>query len=284
MSGEKEDYYNKIIEKIEHLRSLPQVVMRVLAMTDAQEITAVELSKALDQSLAAKVLKMANSAYYGGKNFRTVNSISHAIVIVGFDAVKEIIVTTAFLDNFHDADFKELQPVWKHSLECAMVAKRLAWVYRYEFLDEAYVTGLIHDVGKVIILQYFPDEYRQIKSAAKEDFSGLNAEKAALGGFTHAEIGGKIAEHWFFPEALVDAIEHHHDKTWTVNKTLGAILHYADLFVLGGIDFPQMIKALDQDGMPLPSAWDPNEIESLAATLQEEIEKAGNLFNFSKDL
>ncbi len=280
----KKDFLDRIIEQVEHLPTIPQVVMRVLAMADSPNMNAMELSKALDQSLASKVLKMANSAYYGGRLYRTVNSISHAIVIVGFDAVKEIILTTSFFHTFHDAqEVKELQPLWKHSLECALVTKRLGWVYRYEFLDEAYLSGLIHDVGKLIIQQYFPDEYNIIESKKDGDVAALNAERATLGGFTHAEIGGKMSERWSFPEALVDIIYHHHDKNWQVNKKLGAILHYADLFVFGAIDFKKMIEGLAQDGISLPSTWDPEDLEGVSSILQDEIKKAGEIFNFAKE-
>ncbi len=285
MPAVKQDFLDRIIEQVEHLPTIPQVVMRVLAMTDSPNMSATELSKALDQSLASKVLKMANSAYYGGRLYRSVNSISHAIVIVGFDAVKEIILTTSFFHTFHDAqDVKDLQPLWKHSLECALVAKRLAWVYRYEFLDEAYLSGLIHDVGKLIIQQYFPDEYRMIELKKEGDFASLNAERATLGGYTHAEIGGKMSERWSFPEALVDSIQHHHDKNWQLNKKLGTILHYADLFTLGGVEFEKMIKDLEQDGMRLPSSWEPEDLEGVAAILQDEIKKAASIFDFSKEI
>ena len=84
---------DRVIQGIEHLPTLPQVVMRVLAMAESPRISAIVLSKAMDQSLAAKVLKVSNSAYYGGRSNRNINSIHHAIVMIGFEAVKEIILT-----------------------------------------------------------------------------------------------------------------------------------------------------------------------------------------------
>ncbi len=272
---------DQVINQIEHLPTLPQVVTNLLAMTESPNVDAVKLSKAMDQSLAAKVLKMANSAFYGK---RKVNSIPQGIVIIGFDAVKEIILTTSLFHTFHEAqDVQALQPLWQHSLECAVIAKRLAWIYRYETLDEAYFAGLIHDIGKVIIQQYFPDPHQQIERIMEAGVENLEAEKKVLG-ITHAEIGGKMAHRWDFPPPLVDAITHHHDQNWQINPKLGKILHYADLFVLGSIDLTHLLSAFSQAGMFHPANWDESDMAEVEEILRREIEKAQSMFSVSGDL
>jgi HD-like signal output (HDOD) protein len=196
----------RVIAQIEHLPTLPHIVTNHLAMTESPNVDAMKLSKALDQSLAAKVLKVANSAFYGK---RKVNTISQGIVIIGFDAVKEIILTTSLFHTFHESrDIEALQPLWQHSLECAMIAKRLAWIYRYEILDEAYFSGLIHDTGKLVIQQYFPDADEQIRKLTEEGVEILEAEKQILS-ITHAEIGGKWSSAgifrplWWMPSTTI---------------------------------------------------------------------------------
>jgi putative nucleotidyltransferase with HDIG domain len=272
---------DQVINQIEHLPTLPQVVTNLLAMTESPNVDAMKLSKAMDQSLAAKVLKTANSAYYGK---RKVNSISQGIVIIGFDAVKEIILTTSVFHTFHEAqDVQVLQPLWQHSLECALIAKRLAWIYRYEILDEAYFAGLIHDIGKVIIQQHFAEAYQEIEKTMEGGIENLEAEKKVLG-ITHAEIGGKMAHRWDFPPPLVDAITHHHDKNWQINPKLGRILHFADLFVLGSIDFTQLLSAFSQAGMSYPASWEHSDMEEVEEILRKEIEKAQSMFGLSTDL
>jgi putative nucleotidyltransferase with HDIG domain len=272
-------FVDQVIDQIEHLPTLPQVVANLLAMTESPNVDAAKLSKALDQSLAAKVLKGANSAYYGN---RKVNSISQGIVVIGFDAVKEIILTTSLFHTFHDThDIQSLQPFWRHSLECAMIAKRLAWMYRYENHDEAYLAGLIHDIGKLVIQQFFPDAFKQIHKVMEEGIEKVEEEKAILG-ITHAEIGGKMGQHWNFPASLVDAVTHHHDQDWKLNPRLGRIVHYADLFVLGSIDFAHMLAALSQAGMSLPTSWDPADLQGVEEILRREIEKASSMFEISR--
>ena len=281
MSIATSNLIDQVINQIEHLPTLPQIVTNLLAMTESANVDAVKLSKAMDQSLAAKVLKMANSAYYGK---RKENSIPQGIVIVGFDAVKEIILTTSVFHTFHEAqDVQALQPLWQHSLECAVIAKRLAWIYRYEAMDEAYFSGLIHDIGKVIIQQYFPEPYQEIEKTTEGGVDILEAEKKVLG-ITHAEVGGKMAHRWDFPPPLVDAITHHHDKNWQINPKLGRILHYADLFILGFIDFTQLISAFSQVGMSYPASWGLSDMEDVEEILRNEIEKAQSMFGISADL
>jgi putative nucleotidyltransferase with HDIG domain len=278
MAMDSRKLVDRVIDQIEHLPTLPHVVGSLLAMTESPSGDATKLSKALDQSLAAKVLKVANSAFYGN---RKVNTISQGIVIIGFDAVKEIVLTTSLFHTFHDArDIQALQPLWQHSLECAMIAKRLAWIYRYEILDEAYFSGLIHDIGKLVIQQYFPEPHEQICKLVEEGVESLEAERQILS-VTHAEIGGKMVQRWNFPAALVDAVNHHHDQDWKLNPRLGRILHYANLFVLGSVGFTQMLTAMSKSGMSFPGNWDSIDLQGVEEILHQEIEKAHSMFEVS---
>lgn len=268
---------DKVLKQIEHLPTLPQVVTKILAMTDSAKVNAVDISKEMDQSLSAKVLKVANSAYYGGRASGKVNSLHHAIMIIGFDMVKEIVLTASFFHTFKNSEeIEEFKPLWTHSLACALVAKRLGWVYRYEPLDEAYLVGLIHDIGKLVIQQYFPDQYRQIQAKTREGRDPLMAEKEIMG-LTHAEIAGRMAAHWNFQESLVDALAHHHDEKWGRNPQLGRILFYANQFSLGLVDFNRMLELFTQAGMHFPLNWHFNELRRVEEIFQEELNKASSL-------
>jgi putative nucleotidyltransferase with HDIG domain len=275
---------DEVFKQVEHLPTIPQVVMTVLQMTESPNINTKKISDSLDQSLAAKVLKIANSAYYGGGRARNVKSIPHAIVIIGFEALKEIVLTASVFHTFHDVqDVKSLQPLWEHSLEAALIAKRLAWIYRYEGLDEAYFAGLIHDLGKLVIHQYFRDQYSLIEDMKKNGEEELAAEKQVMG-ITHAEVSGKISEFWSFPETLVDTITHHHDENFKLNPKLGKIIRCADQFVRGAWDFSTMLSAFAQVGMLLPKEWEASDVEAVEKILRDEIEKAHEMLSFSKDM
>lgn len=272
----------RVIKEIEHLSSLPQVVSKVMAMTDSNNINAVEVSKAMDQSLSSKVLKVANSAYYGARFSRQVNNVHHAIMIIGFDAVKEIILTTSFFHTFKDAqEVVILQPLWKHSLECAFAARRLAWAFRYEGMDEAYLVGLIHDIGKLVIYQYFPEQFKAITNATGgRDNWELEMEKKLLG-MTHAWIGGKVAQNWSFPEALVEVISFHHGGSHQLNPKLGRILYLADRYVTGLVEFQGLVEEFKKAGMSHPPNWKGEDLERVEKMLQDEMKKGVCMFQSS---
>jgi putative nucleotidyltransferase with HDIG domain len=279
MAPSQNNLVGQVLKEIEHLPTLPQIVAKVLAITDSDKFNAAELSREMDQSLSAKVLKLSNSAYYGARATRQVSSIHHAIVLIGFDAIKEIILTTSLFHTFRNShQVKSLQPLWRHSLECALVAKRLAWVYRYEAMDEAYLVGLIHDIGKLIIQQYFPDQFSLIQNRNSAGVENLEAEKEVLG-MTHASVAGMISEHWRFPEAVVEAIAHHHDENWQLNPRLGRILFYADRFVTGTIDFYTLIELFRQSGEVYPVNWKSEDLKKVEEILQGEMKKASSLLH-----
>jgi len=225
---------------------------------------------------------MANSAYYGGRTAGKVNSVHHAIVIIGFDALKEIILTTSLFHTFKDSkEIKSLRPLWQHSIECGLAAKRLAWVFRYEAMDEAYLAGLIHDIGRLVIQQYFPDQFAALKRQTNGAGEEIGLEREILG-MTHAEIGARMAAQWNFPETLIEAIAHHHDGGWQLNPQLGRILFYADQFVLGMFDFQKMLDLFRQDGMNYPMNWKDEELKKAQDMLQEEISKASSMLDSSQ--
>jgi putative nucleotidyltransferase with HDIG domain len=210
-----------------------------------------------------------------------VNSVHHAIVIIGFDAVKEIILTTSLFHTFRDSqEVKSLEPLWQHSVECAVAARRLAWVFRYEGMDEAYLAGLIHDIGKLVIQQYFPEQFRILKKEEKGEEDDLVMEKEILG-MTHAAIAGKIAKHWNFPEPLVEAVAHHHDEGWKLNPKLGKIIFYANRFVLGRIDFFTMLNFFEQAGFGYPSSWKSEDLTRVEDMIRGELKKASSMVHSS---
>ena len=100
---------------------------------------------------------------------------------------------------------------------------------------------------------------------------------------THAEIGSKVAERWPFSANLIDVIGHHHDCAWTVNPTLGKILHCADKFTFGEMDFSTILESFSNEGMNHPATWDSSDLASVEQILQEEMGKAQSMFRLATD-
>lgn len=267
----------QIIHNVDDLPSLPQVVEQVIRITKDPESTARELNEVIcqDQVLTARVLRLANSAYYGFA--RRITTVIEAIIILGFNTIRNLVLTA----SVHDLLSKEVPgyqlgkgELWYHSIACAMTARMLARQVGFPDSDQAYIAGLLHDLGKVVLSIYVKDTYREIiEKLQKEQISFSQAEQQILG-FTHAEVGARIAEKWNFPPSLVEAIAYHHQPdSARVNPQLTAIIHIADAICL------TMGIGLGGDGLCYPLCPKAFQLLGLESTIIEELmEKLKDIF------
>jgi putative nucleotidyltransferase with HDIG domain len=204
----------RITESIIGLPTLPTVVSKMIDQVDSPRTSAAALARLIsaDQALTAKVLKLANSAYYGFP--REISTVNMAIVVLGFNAVKEMGLSLSVFDVFKktaSAGHFDVTLFWEHSVGCGVAARMLARMYRAPFIGEAFVAGLLHDVGKVILKQYFDAEFAQIIKAQKERNLTLEEAEAEVIQTSHTQIGSWLAEKWNLPKIISESILHHHD-------------------------------------------------------------------------
>jgi putative nucleotidyltransferase with HDIG domain len=232
------DLKDEFIKAVQDLPPMPKVMFKIQKLLLDPNSNAEEIAGYIetDQALAAKVLKMANSPYYGmsGK----VSSIQHAAVILGFKIIGELTTIAGFshlmgkkLPGYgYNSD-----ELWKHSLAVALASKIIAEKINPDLSGEALTAGLIHDIGK-LILEPFVLENRDAFNKLVEDNNQtfLAAEKQVLG-YDHAEIASEICNHWKFPESLAVAIKYHHNPSLSNENEMAFILHLADyIAVLSG--------------------------------------------------
>ncbi|HBF43870.1 MAG TPA: hypothetical protein DDW42_09660 [Desulfobacteraceae bacterium] len=229
-----QDLKNRIFRTLKDLPSMPQVVAK------AQEIIANptsgvrQLSNVLetDQAIATKVLKIANSAYYGLSG--RVSSIQHASVVLGYKTLEEIIIvagSSTILDKTLKGYELGAGDLWRHSLAVAFGSRIIAGMRHQELKNDAFSAGLIHDVGKLVLDAYVhekKDAFEEFMQYGRETF--LNAEKHILG-FDHSEIGFEICKHWHIPEALSMAIRYHHHPSRSHKHELAYIVYTADSII-----------------------------------------------------
>ncbi len=220
------------IEKLGDLPTLPHVVQRLASMISRPTVSTEEIGAIIekDQVLAAKVLRLANSPFYGFPS--RIGSVSHAVIVLGFNVVKGLTLCASALSIMKDAGMDQL---WRHSLGVAITANLLAIRQELKNPEELFVSGLLHDIGKVVLYVKWPDVGTSIKDALKtrSDRSLFDIEQE-LTGLTHAEIGGCLANAWHLPVTLREPILYHHDPTRAKEATLQtAIVHVADILVKG---------------------------------------------------
>lgn len=204
----------RITESIIGLPTLPTVVSKMIDQVDSPRTSAASLARLIssDQALTAKVLKLANSAYYGFP--REISTVNMAIVVLGFNAVKEMGLSLSVFDVFKktpSAGYFDVTLFWEHSVGCGVASRMLARAYRAPFAGEAFVAGLLHDVGKVILKQYFDAELAEIIKVQKENIVSLEIAEEQVIGTSHAQIGAWLAEKWNLPTLICETILHHHD-------------------------------------------------------------------------
>ncbi|MEN8257911.1 MAG: HDOD domain-containing protein [Thermodesulfobacteriota bacterium] len=200
------------LDAIEDLPTIPHTMQAVLSSLDSVSASADKLEDIIkeDPVLTAKVLKIANSAAYGGGT--EISSLSRAIVAIGFDEVRNIVVGLSLSGIFcDDLGFEEFDAVdiWLHSIGVATCAKMIAQEVDGLDPDEMFTVGMLHDIGRVLFCLYFPDELRDILGSVESDGISL-AEAEEQYGLTHTEIGAYLAFRWKLGNFMVHVIRYHH--------------------------------------------------------------------------
>jgi putative nucleotidyltransferase with HDIG domain len=223
---ETEAFFQKL-DQIKQLATLPVILQKVNRMLLDHETSMSQLTKIIesDQAITAKLLRMVNSAFYG---FRAkIGNIPHAVVILGFNSIRNALISLSVLEFFDKASGAKRwdpQEFWVHSVSTAIFSKDLAEKTHLAVPDDSFTAGLLHDMGRIVLAQYFSEEFHQILAAMRrENLSFHQAEKGVYPPLDHARIGGYIAENWQFPPTLVEAIQCHHSVRRDL-KDLGLVL------------------------------------------------------------
>ncbi|OGQ99780.1 MAG: HD family phosphohydrolase [Deltaproteobacteria bacterium RIFOXYD12_FULL_50_9] len=230
MDDDKRSHFRKALREIKNLPTLPGVIIKLSKMADDPETTAEQMGKviSMDHILAAKLLKLVNSAFYGFP--QKISSLSSAIILLGVNVIKSLIISASIFDIMEKQDVE----LWEHSLGCAVICSVLAKRLGVQDPDEVSTAGLIHDIGKVAIQMELPRENELINQLVLErQISRRDAELEVLG-LEHAEVGGWLAKSWNLPKKLVEPVASHHDPRMASDEQLAsAIVHFSDIMIRG---------------------------------------------------
>ncbi len=265
----------RIIDKIEDLPTLPRTVLKITELVNNPKSSARDLSRIItdDQVLTARLLKLVNSSFYGFP--QRISTVTGAIVLLGFDAIRNLLLTTSVFDVFSNhsklAKFNQ-EKFWDHSLGCAVGAKVIGNFMRHDKIEELFVSGLLHDIGKIVEMMFLPQEFSKMTALVKKKNTLLREAELSVLGYTHAEIGKFLGERWNLPPKLIGVIGHHHEPAAAGPFTLeAAIIHLADILCRSlniGSGGDEKIPALDA------FAWEILKIKTPAIEpILEEIKK-----------
>jgi putative nucleotidyltransferase with HDIG domain len=212
-SGAKTPICFQLDELVQNARlpSLSTVLMEVYELLSDNLAGADRIATLLesDAALAARTLRLANSAFYGAS--RKIPTVKEALVLIGPADLWWLLFTTEVKTLFYGIDQRlmDMEKFWRHSLMVAATGRVLSERKGIGVSREIFVAGLLHDLGKLLLLQHWPIEYGGVLERARQGEAPLDAEVNAFG-FTHADVGGRLLERWQLPEKLVTLVRSHH--------------------------------------------------------------------------
>jgi len=275
----------EILALVKHVPPFPKVAQKVAEMLNDPDVGASALAEVIqyDQAITANVLKICNAAYFGLP--RKVSSLDEALVIVGNDTLKDIIIASSSARFYKGAAGEgyrlEQGELWKHSVAVGIMAKEL--VGRIKGVDpgSAFTAGLLHDIGKRFLGSFVAVDFKRIMDkVSREGSSFVEAEKELLGA-THAELGGMIMKQWGFPEEIERAVSQHHDPDALEKEPLTALVTLANALVItAGIGVGADGLSVKMQGQGLQRfGISTMHLEMCMANLLMELDRAEELFS-----
>lgn len=251
-----------ILDRLHQLPSIPAVVQELISNFDNPDLDSQHLAEKIgqDQALAAKVLRVANSAFYGLP--RQIGSIQEAVTVLGFSTVRSLVLSAGIIDAFATTSpaCVDRKQYWQRSLATAIYARAVAKCLRQDS-ETAFSAGLLHDIGILVLDVCDHERFAALWRDTQAGENGLiEAERAALG-FDHAELGAEVARRWKFPPAIEEAIRHHYQPEHPPFQPLTGCVHVARI----------LAQALE-DGLP-EQEWFARIPETLRAALRLAPEK-----------
>lgn len=222
------------LEKCSSLPSLPAVAVRILQLCQRDDLDLKEIAQALatDPALSAKVLRLVNSPVFGLR--QEVRTVQHALALLGVNAIRTLALSFSLVRDLRKGEKDGLQQYWKRSLLSALAARELGTSLRFSAPDEAFLGGLLQDIGLLALRRIAAEQYASLTSAAGEDHNALAAHERAVFGVDHAAVGAWLTGTWHLPEPLRDAIAFSHEEP-PPGKLHQDVAHLAALVRVSGL-------------------------------------------------
>ncbi len=218
------------IESIQTLATIPAVAKHVLELLGDPTVSLGEISRFISQDpvLTSRVLRMVNSPIYGFPG--RISSVNQAVLLLGLNVVRGLLFGVTVFDLMQQT----MIGLWEHSMGCAILSRLMAVKKGLKEPEEASIHGLLHDIGKVVLVLKFPTEYEKVMDEARKNDLTVYEVEAGHFSTTHATVGAWVAEQWSFPKPLIDVIQYHHRPDLAkVAPMETAIVHFADVLLRG---------------------------------------------------
>ena len=268
----------ELIANLGDLPPLPQVATQLLRISADPDASAEDLRKviATDQALTSQILKIANSAMFG--MMREVNTLTQAIMTLGFSTIKSVVIASSAKNLYHRGTVGlQERLIWEHALVTAIASRAFAKAVRFPRVEEAFIGGLMHDIGKSVMGVKFPERYGALlRSVYNEHGDCLTLELDSFG-FDHAMVGEALVQQWNLAPSLQQAVRWHHDPIHAAEDhlSLAAIVALANHLALeqkAGIGDPIHLETASLQAMEILKLG-PEALDSHKETVRNAIEQ-----------
>jgi HD-like signal output (HDOD) protein len=207
---------NDILQKVKGITILPtfpSLVADIVALIDDPNSSASDVARHLDPSMSSEVLRIANTAYFGTNNFRKVVTLERAIAVIGYQHLTSVILQMPFLSLLEggEGDFSR-EGFIEHAMISGILAKSISEYMDPQECNEAYISGNLHDIGKIVLQQHFPEEARQIDLLVSSGSMARDEAEQQVLGMDHGMIGGLLLDQWNIPLVIADGVRFHHKR------------------------------------------------------------------------
>ncbi len=279
---------NRILGRLKEVKSFPQFVVETLKMLDNPESSAHNVADSLskDEGLVIRTLKLANSAFYGLP--RRISSIQEAVALLGYKTIKNIVIAATVyqrMDNSFAGYALDRGDLWRHSLSVAYAARYIAETTKCCVPDDAYIAGMLHAIGKIVLNDYIKFGYQIIVRIVDSDkVPFVEAERMVLG-FDHAQVGSMMAEKWNLPESHQVAIQYQYipdelPDDMAEHRGMVDVIHVANSMILmlgigvgaDGLQYPISEGAISRLGLSGKEELLLSELVDIMEKVAEEME------------
>jgi putative nucleotidyltransferase with HDIG domain len=222
-----------VIREISHIATLPEITLKIVSIVEDPSSTAQDLHNVIskDPALCTRILKVVNSAFYGLPG--QIGSINRAIVLLGLNAVKNIAIAASLAKLFKGGQLTNgfsAKDLWTHSIAVGTATKLLAERMKLGLVDEAFLAGLIHEIGLMVMMQYDRNKLVEVFEKGSQQGADFATVETAVFGATHTEFGAALSEKWKFPKNFTNIIGFHHNPMGlpVEQRTLPAMVFVAD--------------------------------------------------------
>lgn len=284
---EKEELRTRIYSKIDQVPTLPAVFPKIMRLMEDDMASGTDVADTIsrDPALASRILKVANSAYYGFP--QKIASVDRAITLLGFNMVKSLALSIGVMHSLPSGVFSSHfseEGLWTHSLTVATAMERLGGKSQFfQPRDHVFLVGLLHDIGKVVLVEFFRESFLEaLEEAQRVEAAPLHVVERRLLGFDHGEVGAMLLSRWKLPPVISEPIAVHHGEHFPegIDRSDVAVLRVADALSQNlGLGQREILKPLEirEEDLEVLAVGE-QELEGVKAHLEGAREEIGEFF------